>query len=84
MFQPTLSSKIDQATRLFLCFQNWVSTSSIFTMVYDIKNIAVFPIIKSLCGYLSVCQCVIVSKKMTRQEDKKHFFNFVWPKNAIN
>ena len=37
----------------------------------------------SLCVYVLVSVCVLsLGKKMTRQEDQKHIFNFVWPKEC--
>ena len=48
----------------------------VFTLTYLIAlctYVYVFPVIMSLCDYLSVCLCVNTWQKLTRQEDQKHF-----------
>ena len=54
--------------------------------LYIINKITCVHVFLSLLWYISVCLCECLSvcvlslgKKMTRQEDQKHIFNFVWP-----
>ena len=74
-FWSTLPLEIDQAPGfLFLGF--------IVLYVFNSINVGVYVLCLIVIN-LSVCLCVSLGKRLTRQESQKHFFNFAWP-NTLN